>query len=892
MEPLSYPTIVTSRRVVKNLFPLDDTPAPYRIAIIGEAPGETEEDHGYPFVGASGSFLDFRLKDAGIARHSCFLGNVCQVRPPQNKISVFPWDGQEIRDGLAQLREDLAVFKPNLCVLLGNTPLHAAKANRPIGKFAADVSASDSDDEKENKKYPFKISSWRGSLFRADLLGTPFTGFKCLPSVHPAYVLRQYSNKPLLDLDLRRAASEGRTADLVLPKRDLITTLDAGTLCHIMDTWPTDLPCSLDIEGGLPECCVNDSVKSNSKKRRHIGWRCVSLSPRPSTAYVIAWWKFSVDEKIRLLRSFARLMFRSDVGKVMQNSLYEFFVLAYGYYIPIRNVRDDTMLKGWEVYCELPKGLSTQASIWTREPHWKDDEMYESTGENLAIGCGKDTAVTLEICTAQDAVLDPTLASCDRDAVQRRLARQHYQVNLQMLNPLLYMELRGIRYDQASVQKQLTETQLEITEVASRLNSSAGGELRGKKGSLSAQRLASCLYQISRVSTGTGKKKVEIQWRNSAYPPQYKKEAGRKTEKLTTDVEAILKLRKSCPGDEFLSGILQHRHLEGLLETLEIRPDSDGRVRCGYNVVGTETGRLTCYTSPTGAGANLQTITKKLRKNYVADPGFDFFQCDLAGADGWTVAAHCARLGDRTMLDDYLFGLKPARILALLYELGPSVNHLDRASLKNACRAVDSDGWLYFASKRVQHGTNYMMGIPTMMTQVMKDSFKLSGTPIYLEHGQATRLQQSYLYRYRGVPIWHQWAGSQLQAHASLTSASGHTRHFFGRIQDRWGKVDHDTLKEFLADEPQQNTTWATNLAMLRLWNDPENRRPDGSLIIEPLHQVHDALCGQWPQDVREWAKAKLRSYFNNPLTIADMEITIPFEGAWGPSWGELPNAI
>ncbi len=85
--------------------------------------------------------------------------------------------------------------------------------------------------------------------------------------------------------------------------------------------------------------------------------------------------------------------------------------------------------------------------------------------------------------------------------------------------------------------------------------------------------------------------------------------------------------------------------------------DPDGRVRCSYNVVGTDTGRLSCQGSPTGSGMNLQTVTKKLRHLFLADPGYHFFQCDLAGADGWTVAAECASLGDPTMLNDYLAGI-------------------------------------------------------------------------------------------------------------------------------------------------------------------------------------------------------------------------------------------
>jgi hypothetical protein len=79
---------------------------------------------------------------------------------------------------------------------------------------------------------------------------------------------------------------------------------------------------------------------------------------------------------------------------------------------------------------------------------------------------------------------------------------------------------------------------------------------------------------------------------------------------------------------------------------------------------------------------------------------------------------------------------------------------------------------------------------------------------------------------------------------------------------------------------------------MLNLWNDPDNHREDGSLLIEPLHQVHDALCGQWPTPLRSWARSKLKEYFNVTINIDGLDVTIPFDGAYGPSWGECTNKI
>ena len=79
---------------------------------------------------------------------------------------------------------------------------------------------------------------------------------------------------------------------------------------------------------------------------------------------------------------------------------------------------------------------------------------------------------------------------------------------------------------------------------------------------------------------------------------------------------------------------------------------------------------------------------------------------------------------------------------------------------------------------------------------------------------------------------------------------------------------------------------------MLRLWNDPHNRRIDGSLIIEPLHQVHDALVGQWPVGLRDWARPRVAGYFDNSISVAGNDVTIPADGRYGPSWGVMNEAL
>lgn len=838
---------------VPNTFPSIE-PTNYRLAVVGEAPGADEEAYGQPFVGASGKLLDSILSSVGILRQACFIGNVCPYRPPGNDITEWGYDHPKVLDGWAELQQQLAAFAPNCVLALGNTPLHFL-----CGKTG--------------------VTSWRGSI-----LQNP-TGYKVVPAIHPAAVLRDYKQWPLLRFDAQRALREASSRELSLPNRLLTLDLSANEICNRLDNWPRGSILSFDIEGGLD------------------AFPCCSVAGAPNSGFIIAWSKFDSTSQGRIAVALSRILYSTSIPKVLQNSLYDRFVLAYGFGILIRNVVEDTMLKQWEIYPELPKGLGTIASIWTREPYYKS-EIKSDDRDTFYRYCIKDSCVTLEACLAMEGAMDTA-------------GSRHYKFNVSLLNALLYMELRGFNYDGQTAQAELLQVKSALAECRSRIElkvpltqwtkKELSNSICGTKGSISAQRLARVLYEFK------------------GYPVQ---RAGRgPTAKITTDVDALLKIRKhkAFTNDPFLADILLHRKLESIQETLEVSTDPDGRIRCGYNLVGTETGRLTCYTSPTGSGANLQTITKKLRKLYRADAGYWLFQCDLSGADGWTVAAHCLRHGDPTMWDDYNYGLKPAKLVALMYQ-GFPVSRMNREQLlalsneeSKPGASCDSDGWLYFACKRVQHATNYGVTEKTGADQVMKDSYKLTGNATYIEPSTFGSLQRLYFARYPGLYQWHGWCERQVFEGKNLTSSSGHTRKFFGRrkswdTKKRQMSADHETWKEFMADEPQENTTYATNLALWKLWFDPENRSCEkfdslvatesykqdmenngkGScatrniLIIEPIHTVHDALIGQFPKEHTAWAISKIRSYFSNPLRIADTELIIPFEGAYGPSWGEL----
>lgn len=327
---------------VPNKFPTVDSP--HRLALIGETPGADELTAGEPFVGTSGRFLASCLSTAGLPISCCFKGNICQIRPPDDKISLFKWDGEEIQSGIAQLKFDLNQYKPNIIVCLGNIPLKAFKdPNNPHPLIP--------------KLFKYKNSKWRGSLF---LSTVDDINQKCISTYHPAYCLRDFKAVPLLRFDLKRAIQESLTSELILPKRLLLTTPTYEDIITNLSNILRDLPTvALDIEGGINSMsCISFATTS------HIAFIVPFVRKNGSSIW-------SEEQERIIWRLLAEVLEHSKIPKILQNSLYDTFVLQWSYHVRVRNVVDDTMLKHWSLYAELKKSLALQTSIYTREPYYK-----------------------------------------------------------------------------------------------------------------------------------------------------------------------------------------------------------------------------------------------------------------------------------------------------------------------------------------------------------------------------------------------------------------------------------------------------------------------------------------------------------------------------------------
>lgn len=812
--------------LLPNKFPTLDQP--YRLAIVGESPTYEDITIGSPFTGTRGKFLHAALSKSSILSSALFLGHLHNyehdIEYDYRKRATLPTDTALFQSSRQTLKEDLTRYAPNCILLLGPETLRAAGIDHSLDSF-------------------------RGSIFQCRNTDSPFFGFKCVATYNPQFLIKAYDAKPLFDFDVKRAKDESTSPELNLPERHFSVELSSDQIISRLDSITPGTWTSIDIEGGVP-----NPEATKPEYRFPNGITCIGIATSPSSAFIVAPNDFDVSAQIRIYQALARVLCNPLIPKVLQNSLYDNFALSWLWKMPIRNVVWDTMLGFWQMFPELPKSLGTQVSLLTRTPYYKFERKIDDKLTHYRYCC-MDAAVTLEIAEKQQAYLS-----------QRPPALAHHEFNMSLLPALLYMELRGIRYNTSLAAEKLAETTSDMAQLQCQINTMAGVPL----------------------NVNSPKQMTDVLYKRLGFEPQYRIERGRKTNTTTTDADALLTLFKKS-SSPLIYNILRWRQLEGNRKQLEINADPDGRVRCAYNAVGTDTGRLTCYESPTGSGANLQTIMSKFRIIYQADPGMTMFQCDLSGADGWTVAAWSKALGDPTMWDDYEAGIKPALVIAAMYLHGKDVTRLSRDKLRVLCEEVKHTApeWLYPACKAVQHGSNYGMGTITMSKNILLQSWKKAGKPIYVSSTDCGKLQNLYLnYRYTGIQAWQRRVKEQIEKRGTLTSCSGHTRTFFGRLSDN---ATHQTA---LSQEPQAVTTYVTNLALRNLWYDENNRRADDSLIIEPLHQVHDALVGQFPTELLAESKARIIHYFSNPITVAGLTFTIPFEGKCGDSWGNLNDTI
>ena len=109
------------------------------VIFIGEAPGRNEDMNGEPFVGVAGKKLSLALEEAGVSRNTIYITNVVKCRPPNNRVpSTIERD--TCHD---YLKQEIAIIKPKIICILGNTAFNSILGGSEITKYRGKVVRKD-----------------------------------------------------------------------------------------------------------------------------------------------------------------------------------------------------------------------------------------------------------------------------------------------------------------------------------------------------------------------------------------------------------------------------------------------------------------------------------------------------------------------------------------------------------------------------------------------------------------------------------------------------------------------------------------------------------------------------------------------------------------------------
>lgn len=140
-----------------------------KLLVLGEAPGQQEDESGLPFVGRSGMLLTKLLAEVGLMRPQDFyICNVVKCRPPENRKPT----PSETKACFGHLKAQLALLQPQVIITAGATALLALlyAGEKPPSKVEP-------------------LTRLRGKWLQVPWL--PHT--QIMPVFHPAYLLRNAS---------------------------------------------------------------------------------------------------------------------------------------------------------------------------------------------------------------------------------------------------------------------------------------------------------------------------------------------------------------------------------------------------------------------------------------------------------------------------------------------------------------------------------------------------------------------------------------------------------------------------------------------------------------------------------------------------------------------------
>jgi len=783
-------------------------PCPAKIMIVGEAPGEQDIAQRQPFVGYAGQELSRMLSEAGIMRNACFITHVIRIQPPGMDISTLIAAKKSditpqhllvrdkfvlpcVRDGLEMLKREIEMCQPNVIIAFGNVALWALTGN-------------------------WGVVNWRGSMLQCDLpLGLSYKP-KVVPTYTPAMILRQWSWRQIAVHDIRRAAGESKTRELYTPDYNAVIRPDYSTVVSTLDQLYTQVQArpgkiAVDIEtrAGHTACI---GLAWSDHEALCIPLMCLERSD--------GYW--TLAEEAQISYALYQLLTHPNCEVLGQNFSYDAqYFFRHLHFIP--NLKRDTMLTQHVLFSNMQKSLDFLSSMYCKfHTYWKDEGKTWGASLNedqLWLYNCKDAMITFEVDAAQQVVVD-----------QMNLRPVH-DFQQELFWPVLDTMNRGLRVDTSRREGFAMTLQDEIAKREQYFIDVLDTPLNPRSGP-----------QMKQLFYGDLGLKPII---------------NRKTGNVSCDDEALQKIAEREPlVKPLVNAISEYRSLGVFFSTFINAPlDVDGRMRCSFNIGGTETYRFSSSQNAFNSGMNLQNIPKggegssgltlpNVRTLFVPDPGYSFFDIDLSSADLRIVVWESDEPTFKAMLRE---GLDPYTEIAKEFYHDPSITKKDprRQTFKS------------FA-----HGTNYL--------GTAKGLAERLGLSVH----EAESTQRWYFQKFPKIKAWQDDLKDQVLKRRMVQNVFGYRCYFFDRIE---GTI----FNQAAAWIPQSTVACIINRAYVNIHKNLKD--------VQILLQVHDSLAGQYPTHLGNWMVDQIIEQAQIELPYPGDPMTIPVGCQISPiSWGDV----
>lgn len=329
------------------------------VAIIGEAPGADEDQVGLPFVGPSGRELGRMMKDAGwrgewheftgkgkpgfFQPTDVWFTNVYPVRPPENQASRLPEYGIPEEVFQETFLEQLRTYRPRIIVAAGAIALGALCP------------------ETRGRDGAARIGTFKGSLLKCKHFD--WAHF-VIPCPHPAFILRQWEDRPIGVFCLERALEEWTYLQThnelqPLPMRCIRLQPDADTLIEhlkVLLNYQTTISVDIELLDGYPAVYG------------------IAVSPVDVMSFSV--WDYHEDKLVQIWRLLNEVL--KTCPQIGQNYIsfdctwHEWLELEPDLRI-FESKTEDTLVMHHVLWPEFPHKLEFLTMQYTREPYYKDE---------------------------------------------------------------------------------------------------------------------------------------------------------------------------------------------------------------------------------------------------------------------------------------------------------------------------------------------------------------------------------------------------------------------------------------------------------------------------------------------------------------------------------------